>query len=121
MSKLQDICRSVRVFNDYEFFGDRPYVWRWVRDGRDVTPSAWLVTKRGVKLSSAWYYQYAEAFTYSSRDESKEAFADAVKYLRDKFNITEVARGPFGGWGDKEYVKRRIVEIKKEAKCDSGK
>ena len=115
MSKLQDICRSVRVFNDYEFFGDHPHVWRWVKDSREVTPSAWLVAKRGEKLSKDWYYHYARAFTYISREQGKVAFDKAVEYLRTQFKVAEVARSPFGGYGDKNYVEKRIAEIKLEA------
>jgi hypothetical protein len=116
MSKLQDICRSVRVFNDHEFFQYEPYIYRRVkRGGRDVTPSAWLITKRGEKLSDRWYYNYAKAFTYDSREQSKAAFSRAVEYLRTEFKVAEVARSPFGGYGDKEYVEKRIAEIKLEA------
>ena len=113
MSKLTRLFNSVGMHNDCEFFQDEPYIWRRANTGsRNVTPSAWLVYKRGEKLSDDWYYNYAKAFTYISREQSKAAFGEAVEYLRTQFNVTDVARGPFGGYGDKTFVEKRIVEIK---------
>ena len=113
MSKLMKLCNSLGMHNDYEFFGLKPYIYRRANTGsRDVRPSAWLVTKRDKKLSNKWYYDYDKAFTYISRDQSKKAFLGAVKYLWENFGVNEVARSPFGGYGDKEFVKKRIKEIK---------
>lgn len=121
MSKLTKLCNSIGMHNDYEFFGLEPHIYRRANTGsRDITPSAWLVTKRGKKLSDDWYYNYDKAFTYISHDQSKEAFAEAIEYLRENFGVKEVARNPFGGYGDKGFVKKRIKEIKKMAEAEGG-
>lgn len=116
MNKLTRLCNSMGMHNDYEFFQDEPYIDRRVNTGsRDIIPSAWLVIKRGKKLSNEWYYNYAKAFSYVSREQSKAAFGEAVDYLRTQFNVTEIARSPFGGYGDKKFVEKRMEEIKKIA------
>lgn len=116
MSKAQDICRSVRVFNDYDFFGDKPHIWKVVADGRIVSLSKWVVSKCGEKLLDMWYDYGDKTFSYISREDSKEAFEKAKAYLRERWEIKEVKRSPFGGYGDAEYVKNRLKEIKQLAK-----
>ena len=116
MSKLQELCRSVKVYNDYGFFQDQPYISWTQNGGRSVMPPWYAVHKRGVDFGDAWYTYGAMVFSHSGGIENKhKAFDEAVQFLKDRFGIQEVARSPFGGWGDAEYVAKRIKQIKEMA------
>ena len=112
MSKLKDMCRKAKVYNDANFFQDEPYIWYQSNgDYRSMIHSAWAITKRGVELSNHWK-DYGSLKISCDRESKKERFGDAVRYLETNFGVTELSKGPFGGWGDSGYVKRRLAEIK---------
>ena len=117
MSKLSELCRSVKVYNDYEFFGDQPYITWAQNGGRSIFPPWYAVTKRGVDFGDGWYANGSKLFSYGGSVEDKhKAFNTAVEFLESEFGIKRVARSPFGDWGDAEFVKRRIAEIKEMAR-----
>lgn len=117
MSKLQELCTSVKVYNDYEFFGDQPYIDWCQSERRSVFPPWYAVCKRGVSFGDAWYAHGAKLFSYSGGAENKhKAFDKAAEFMKSEFGITSLKRSPFGGWGDMEYVTKRLKEIKALAK-----
>ena len=112
MSKTQDLLRTVRVFNDHEFFGEQPYIVCYPRVARGVTPASWLVFKRGEDLGKAWYDNKGPRFSYSCRESKQDAFEDAKKWTGKRFKIKTWKRGPFGGYGEREFVKSRLKELR---------
>jgi hypothetical protein len=118
MSKTQDLLRTVRVFNDYEFFGEQPYIVYHPRGGsRSVTPASWSVFKRGEDLGHAWYDHKAKRFSCHNRETKKAAFEKAKKWASKRFKIKTWKRAPFGGYGDEEFVKTRLKELRAAAKA----
>lgn len=119
-SKTVERLRAVRVFNAYGFYDETPYIWRRVRDGsRDVFPSAWLVTRRGLELGTgAWHEQGARWFSYSSSTGSRQAFAEALAWASKLFGVAEWSRDPFGSYGPADYVQRRLAALVGEEKRD---
>lgn len=116
MSKLTDLLSTVKVYNDYEFFGNEPYMTHASNGGRTVMPPWWAVGKRGVKLSNEWYANGNKLFSHFGGKESKrEAFDEASEFMRTEFGIEKLARSPFGGWGDAEFVTKRLKELKELA------
>jgi len=111
MSKLTDKLNAKGIFNDYGFFGDEPYIWYRPNHSRACISSGWMVTKKGFRLSDAWYDHGDKSFMNWGRKDKAEKFAEAVAYIQSKFGVGEVARSPFGGYGDAEYIKSRIKEL----------
>lgn len=117
MSKLTELFRSVKIYNDYEFFRDEPHMWyRPQGDARSMMSSAWMVTKHGTNLEKHWSDRGSYCILVWGRHDKQERFEEAALYMYTQFGIEELARSPFGGWGDKQFVKRRIAEIKEMAK-----
>ena len=111
------LLRTVRVFNDYDFFGNEPYIYRRPSGiGRDLTVSAWVVTKRGLKLDDAWYNYGDRPFTYLGREAVPAALAAAQEWASKRFGITTWARCPFGGRGDADFVKSRLAALVAKAR-----
>lgn len=112
MSKLTEQLRERGVFNPYEFYGSEPSIgFRANQGSRDVIPSAWRVSKRGVKLSDAWYDHGTMSFSCCGVESRKQALAEAQAWATEKFGIKEWRRDPFGGYGEAAFIKRRIAEI----------
>ena len=109
MSKLSDALRERKVFNDYEFFGNQPYVI--YRPQKNWSSSGWIIFKRGESLGDRYSDGGGFFILVWGRRDKAEKFEVAKKYMRDQFGITELAKAPTGGWGDAEFVKRRIKEI----------
>lgn len=114
MSKLTDKLNAKNVYNDWGFFGNHPFIWHRREDSRACISSSWMVTKKGFRLSEAWYDHGDMSFVNSGRKDKAEKFAEAVAYIQSKFGVGEVARSPFGGYGDAEYIKSRIKELLNE-------
>lgn len=112
MSKLIDALRSAGVFNPYDFYGNEPYIAQRVKGGnRDVLPSAWRVYRHGETLST-WYDCGAKSFSYSGREMNKAALSEAQTWAAARYNISEWIRDPFGSYGSREFVLKRIAELK---------
>ncbi|KKN09665.1 hypothetical protein LCGC14_1044360 [marine sediment metagenome] len=120
-SKATRLLRTVRIFNDYDFFGQQPYIYRRPRGiGLDLTVSAWMATRRGVSLDDAWYNYGDRPFTYLGREAVAPALAVAKEWAGKRFGITAWARSPFGGWGYADFVKTRMAELRAKAReCSS--
>lgn len=113
-SKVIKRLRELRVFNPHGFYGKEPYIDRHVSDYRDAFPSYYTVIKRGEVLDEEPHWRFGKdqmVFTYLGRDGSKEVLAKAQKWASERFGIKEWVRDPFGSWGDKEYVERRLKEL----------
>lgn len=112
MSKLQDKLRLVKVYNNYEFFGNEPYIDWAPREARALTNSRWYVAKRGEKLSTEWYNHGDRVFNYvGGKDEKQAAFVEARDWADEKFGKRDWVRGPFGGYGDRAFVEKRTKEL----------
>lgn len=110
MSKLTDQFRARGVYNEYEFFGEQPYITYHAGDnGRGGRSARYMVFKRGVDLGQAWYDNGGRAFLRWG--DRREALAAAQKFVTERFGITEFARCPFGSFGDSTFIKARIKEI----------
>lgn len=111
MSKLTDKLNAKGIYNDYYFFGDNPYITYQSGDSRACISSGFMVFKRGLKLSDAWYDHGGKKFIVFGRKDKDDKFAKAVAFIQSEFGVGEVARCPFGGYGDAEYIKYRIKEL----------
>jgi len=113
-SKVITRLRELKVFNPYDFYQNQPYIYRRVSGGsRDVVPSSWNVVKRGTSLSDAWYDEGEMAFVYQGYSDVQNKLVEAQKWASVKFCIKEWMRDPFGSYGSKEYVERRLKELLK--------
>jgi len=110
-SKIIKHLRELRVFNSFDFYGDEPYIDRYATDYRSVTPSYWAVIKRGEKLADAWYARWMKMFSYHDRDGVQPALERALVWASEKFGVKEWTCDPFGSYGSKEYVERRLKEL----------
>jgi hypothetical protein len=116
VSKTKDLLRTVRVFNNYEFFGEQPYIVCKPRMGsRSVTPASWTVFKLGEDLGRAWYDYKGKTFPYHNRETKKIAFEKAKKWAGKRFKIKTWKRCPFGGYGEEGFVKARLKELREKA------
>jgi len=111
MSKVTDKLREKKIVNDYDFFGDEPFAYYQVNDRISGQTSAWMVRKRGEKLSDIWYDHGCKSFLVWGRKDKADKFNEACVYLYSQFGVEKVARSPFGGWGDAEFVARRLKEL----------
>lgn len=109
MSKLTDQFRARGVYNEYEFFGEQPYITYYAAEPRTLGSARYMVFKRGVDLGQAWYDRGGRAFLRWG--DRREALAAAQKFVTERFGITEFARCPFGAFGDSTFIKARIKEI----------
>lgn len=115
-SKLVKRLREVRVFNSYEFYQNEPYIDRHTTNYRDVMPSHYAVVKRGENLGCHHLDMGSKTFAYRGRDGVKKAFLDAQLWASEKFGVKEWVRDPFGSYGDKEYIERRLIELLGDSK-----
>jgi hypothetical protein len=107
MSKLTDQLRAVKCINQWDFYGDQPYLYYRPRgDARSMQVPGWLVFKRGVKLEGHWMDHGARWF-HTKRNAPEVAQAWAAK----QFKIKAWARDPWGGYGPADYVTTRLQEL----------
>lgn len=110
MSKLTEQLREKRVSNPYDFYNGQPYITYHSHDRRSCTPSCWAVIKRGLTLSDAWHDYGAR--TFSGFGNRKGALAEAQAWAAERFGIKVWARDPFGSYGDADFIKQRIKELR---------
>ena len=115
MSKLTEKFREKRVYNPYEFYGElEPYIV--YHPSRPFHSANWAVIKRGVNMGRAWYDDGCRTFRgFGMPGEGTRrarALLEAQAWASEKFGIKEWARDPFGSYGEAEFVKRRIKELK---------
>ena len=114
-TKVTRALKNVGIYNDSLFFGPHPYIWNRVRGGhRDVFPSGWYVSKRGEDLTDGkghWNDQGQKFFSYITREDKAEALEKAIAWARERFGIEEWARSPFGGYGPKVFVEKRLSAL----------
>ena len=114
MSKLTDKFREKGVFNSYYFYGMQPYISYQVGD--NWISSRWAVYKRGKNLGQAWYDHGCRTFTGHGEvgDGTKrtKGLLQAQRWASKKFGIETWARDPFGSYGEAEFVKQRVKELK---------
>ena len=115
-SKIIQRLREVKVFNPYKFYGSKLYIFRRTPGYRDVRSSAWMVTKRGKNLSDWWGDYGSKSFIINGRQDAQRALAEAQKWASDKFGVKEWARDPFGSYGEKAYIEKRLKELLGERK-----
>lgn len=112
MTKLQDKLKDMDVFNNAIFFWENPYIWYRPRD-KTRTP-AWMVTKRGQDIGNNWYDYGSKSFPCIGNEDKAQRFEEAKSYMAEKFGITRLSRSPFGGWGDADFIAKRIAELTAE-------
>ena len=112
MSKLTEVLREKKVYNEYLFYGKQPYIG--YRSAHSVIPACWAVCKLGINLGEAWY-DYGSR-TFSAWGNRKKALGEAQAWASEKFGVKVWARDPFGSYGEAEFIKKRIKEIL-EAPC----
>lgn len=108
--KIVEELRKRRVCNPWGFYGDQPYIWYRPYESRRMTASAWMITKRGLKLGDHWTDYDSKCILVFEKDR-KETFAEAAAWASEKFGIKEWTRDPFGSYGPAEFVQRRLKEI----------
>ena len=122
MATLIERLRERHVFNESEFYGAAPFLWRRSTAPRDVTPAAWCVAKRDVDLSvhdgaggkGVWYQHGDKWFSYVGAIRSASAaaaLAEATAWASARFGVKAWLRDPFGSYGPADYVERRINEL----------
>lgn len=112
MSKFTDALRTIKVFNDYEFFQDQPWITRYMGESRGFAAARWCVYRRGRKLGTAWYEHDGRWFAYVGREAAVVALAEAQSWAGKEFGVKAWAKGPHGAWGPADFVKRRTAELK---------
>lgn len=110
-STIVEKMRAVRVFNQYEFYKDQPYMFYAKYESRAMTVAGWRVTKRGLKLDDAWYNHGCKPF----HGKMKESLPDAQAWASKRFGVKAWARDPFGGYGPAEYVEARVAQLMRAA------
>ena len=110
-SKVLVRLRELRIFNCYDFYQDKSYIYRSIGGGRSVIPSHWAVVKLGVSLSTFWADYGSKSFVYSGREDSKRALLEAQKWASERFGVGEWIRDPYGSYGSKTYVEERLKEL----------
>ena len=111
MNKIEKM-RKRRVFNPWGFYGRQPFIWYRPR-GRDslsMTTRAWMVTKRVVLLGDRWFDSGSKVFLVFTTSK-EETLTQAKVWASKKFGVKEWAKDPFGGYGPKEFMQRRLEEI----------
>lgn len=114
MSKLTESFRAVEVYNPYEFYGEKPYISFSPAQPHSCIVSRWAVHKRGLNLSESWYDHGAQ--TFSVYGDKQKALLKAQIWATGLFGIKEWTRDPYGSYGDAEYVKSRVKELKQLVK-----
>jgi hypothetical protein len=129
MSKTIDLLRTAGVFNDHGFFdgSDGPRSEVWVAYFSDLSRGGHgryaRVYRRSHETDPAgpWYHNGNKAFygvtrTSEGMTQRAHCLALAQEWAGEQYGITEWARTPFGGYGDAGFVKRRLAELKEQAK-----
>ena len=115
MSKTVDALRARGIHNDHDFFGAEPYLYYAGRDNTRAGTAishGWGVTKRGFDLGQAWYDRGSRWFSNWGRHDKAAKREEAAAFLATlNGGDTDLARCPFGGWGRKVFVKRRLKQI----------
>lgn len=112
-TQIKEICRLQHIHNNHNFAQGNVYIHYTTGDnGRMAHYPFWSVFKQGVNLGTAsWLDNGAKQISVSSRAEKEPKFQEAKDFAKEKFGITEWARGPFGAWYDKSFVEKRMAEI----------
>lgn len=122
MSKLTDQLREIRIFNDHGFFNDggtQVYIsYSPAERGRAYKSACWQVHRfvngREVQTDPDGHWRDYGRKTFSAyrREDKAPALERAQAWCAERYGITEWARSPFGGYGDAEFVKARLKELK---------
>ena len=117
MSKLTDAFRTIRIFNEYNFADDQPYVsYTPNGDSRSMQVSQWSIIKGEERtddnLSAPWYDYGRKTFVVMGREDKATKLEAAKAYASEKYGIKEWAKTPYGSWMDAEFVKARTKELK---------
>lgn len=128
MSAVKEALRSVRVFNDHEFFDgsdgvtSEVYVSYTPSFARSPVGAYWAVYRRGYRTDKdgPWYYHGSKGFSAYGREGKKAALVEAQEWARGRYGIAEWKRTPFGGYGEKSFVERRLRELRAAAKPEAA-
>lgn len=121
MSKLTESFRSIRVFNPHDFYATRrgqAYIEYTTADrGRGGRSAYWAVYGVGFDTNpdGHWRDYGRKTFPVYSR-EDKASQLEAAQEWAARYGITDWAKDPYGGWGDAEFVKQRVAELKAQVK-----
>jgi hypothetical protein len=110
-SELRDKLRQVKIYNDYEFFADQPHIVR--SPASNWNSPQWAVHKRGAKLSEHYMDGGGKVFYIHGRKDITAARLRAQEWASEKFGIDEWAIGPFGAYGPKKFIEKRIKYLLK--------
>lgn len=139
MGKLTESLRPFRIFNAYQFYAGgtdqktgapnetgRVFIsYRPQGVGRDMTVAAWMVYRVGYKTNpdGPGYDHGNKSFTLPNagmdvtlKERKAEALAEAQKWAGEKYGISEWAKDPYGSYGEAEFVKARVKELKAAVK-----
>lgn len=114
MSKTVDLLRTVGVYNSSEFYGPTPYLIFRASYAPDPIPSGWVVIQRGVDLNDGWGH-------WSDRDGKmfvggkRGSLEPALAWARERFEIAEWKRDPFGSYGPARFVVEHLAYLRRQA------
>lgn len=115
MKITKKICNALSIHNDWEYAnGVEPYIYYHAREvGRITSPAAWVLVWPHHKLSEFWRDYGHLHFSVYERKERESKFVEAINWMKNKFEYTEIIKTPMGGWMDKNFVDKRNKEIEK--------
>ncbi len=114
MSKLTEKLKNIGLHNEWEFAGHgNVYISYTSGDsGRGGHSPYFSVVRPGFKTDANAHWKHQGTKTVTCRRSDKDqVLAELKAWAGKRYNITEWARTPFGGWMDAGFVARRMEEL----------
>lgn len=120
MSKFTEELRTIGIINNHDFasHGNVVILYSPNEYGRGSRSAQWIVYRPGYQTApdAHWTDYGNKTFTIWGNGTHKEVkeqkLAEAKEWCEERYDITEWAKNPFGGWMDAAYVKTRVAELK---------
>jgi len=112
--KLADELRRIQI-NPHSFYGEEPHLYHYSSAPREMRGTAWVVTRRGERLSERYVDDGNKRFPHSGRESSepgKHALAAAQTWASERFGVEAWTKDPWGGYGSAAFVERRLAELR---------
>lgn len=115
MNKRQRALRKVFIVNDFEFFGKQPYLHYFKAASRDVSGSGWRLTWRGngqkIGANEDSWRLGADTIWIHGMGSKWDTFEEAKTQAEKLTGVKEWVASPFGSYGDKEFVEKRLTYL----------
>ena len=95
--KIAETLNEKGILNDYGIVENgHPWIYLYIPGQRDMLPSAWVLTVKGMEFKkAAWYEHGSRHYSYMGVQRRKERLTEVLEWVEVNFPDIKMVKSPF--------------------------